>query len=97
MRAAREGAVVSHDAHRRLAAGPLVSRPMEIDIRPEPTAEERAALLAAIGADGDPRAEPYRSVWRLAGLLENAESAAEPPLPGAPPGVPRRSRGASLK
>jgi hypothetical protein len=70
---------------------------VEIEISPEPTARERAALLAAIGADGDPRAGPYRSVWRLAGLLENAESASEPPRPGAPPGVPRSSRGASLK
>ena len=71
--------------------------PVEIEINPEPTPDERAALLAAIGADGDPRAEPYRSVWRLAGLLENAESVPEPPRPGEPPGVPRSSRGASLK
>jgi len=70
---------------------------VEIEITPEPTAEERAALVAAIGPDGDPRAEPYRSVWRLAGLLENAESGPEPPLPGAPVGVPRSSRGASRK
>ena len=54
------------------------------------------ALLAAIGTDGDPRAEPYRSVWRLAGLLENAESASEPPRPGAPSGALRKSPGASL-
>jgi hypothetical protein len=70
---------------------------VEIEITPEPTAEERAALVAAIGPDGDPRAAPYRSVWRLAGLLENAESGPEPPLPGAPSGVPRSSRGASRK
>jgi len=68
-----------------------------VEITPEPSPEEREALLAAIASDGDPRAEPYRSVWRLAGLLENAESAPEPPLSGVPPGVPRRSRGASLK
>lgn len=70
---------------------------MEIEITPEPTAGERAALLAAIESDGDPRAEPYRSVWRLAGLLENAESGPEPPLPGARSGVPRSNRGASRK
>ena len=69
---------------------------MKIEISPEPTAQERAALLAAIGTDGDPRPEPYRSVWRLAGLLENAESASEPPRPGAPSGALRKSPGASL-
>lgn len=68
-----------------------------MEITPDPNPEEREALLAAIGSDGDPRAEPYRSVWRLAGLLENAESAPDPPRPGEPSGVPRSSRGASLK
>jgi hypothetical protein len=68
-----------------------------VEITPEPSPEEREALLAAIGSDDDPRAEPYRSVWRLAGLLENAESPSEPPRPGVPSGVPRSRRGASLK
>jgi hypothetical protein len=46
---------------------------VELEIRPEPTDEERAALLSAVQPNG---AEPeaYRGVWRLAGLLENVES-----------------------
>ena len=47
---------------------------VEIEITPEPSAEEREALLAALASGPDGRADPYRSVWRLAGLLENVES-----------------------
>jgi hypothetical protein len=68
-----------------------------IEITPEPSPEERTALLAAIESGTDPRAEPYRSVWRLAGLLESAESGADPPLLAGPTGAPRSKRGASRK
>ena len=68
-----------------------------MEITPEPSPEERAALLAAIESGSDPRAEAYRSVWRLAGLLESGESGAEAALPAVPVGVPRSRRGASLK
>lgn len=66
-----------------------------IEITPEPSPEERTALLAALESETDPPAEAYRSVWRLAGLLESAESGAEAPLPAV--GAPRSKRGASLK
>jgi len=47
---------------------------VEIEIRPEPTADERAALLAALASATERQTDPYRSVWRLAGVLENVES-----------------------
>ena len=69
---------------------------MAIEIRPEPTAEERAALLAALASAPDGRTDPYRSVWRLAGVLENVESGADaPPPPPAAEGSPRSRPGAS--
>ena len=49
--------------------------PVDAEIHPEPTAEERRALLATL-ADLDAPPEPapgYRSAWRLAGLAEDAE------------------------
>ena len=46
---------------------------MEIEITPEPSPEERAALVQAL-ADGHKPADGYGSVWRLAGLLENVDS-----------------------
>ena len=51
---------------------------MDVEIVPEPTREEREALLAGLerllAADKDERALPfaYRSAWRRAGLLEAA-------------------------
>jgi hypothetical protein len=45
------------------------------EIHPEPTAEERQVLLAALAElDAPPEPTPdYRSAWRLAGLAEDAE------------------------
>ena len=67
---------------------------MEIEITPEPSPEERAALLQAI-ADGHKPADSYGSVWWLAGLLENVDS--DDLVPRAEPAVgsPRSSRGAN--
>ena len=48
---------------------------MELNITPEPTDEERAALVAAFEqllAEDDLRSgSPYRSPWRLAGIEAN--------------------------
>jgi hypothetical protein len=55
---------------------------MDLEIEPEPSPEERAAILAALDeqlAQGsDPSA--YRSVWRATGVRENVldESPDEP-------------------
>lgn len=68
---------------------------MRIEITPEPSPDERAALLAALGSALDARSDGYRSVWRLAGLLENVESGADAPLPAAEAGSERSSRGAN--
>jgi hypothetical protein len=63
---------------------------VEPRIRPEPTPDERAAILAALAAllaeDGAPAA--YRSGWRAAGIRENVEEEAEAPACG-----PSRSEG----
>ena len=67
---------------------------MEVEITPEPTLEEREALLAALSA-ANGQTDPYRSVWRLAGLLENVESGADAPLPAVAEGSPRSRPGAS--
>jgi hypothetical protein len=68
---------------------------MEIEITPEPTPEERAALLAVLAQREDGGAGCYGSVWRLAGLLENVDSDGFGPT-GLPAVVsPRSSRGAS--
>jgi hypothetical protein len=67
---------------------------VEIEITPEPSPEERAALLNAL-AEREGSAGGYRSVWRLAGLLENVDSGDFAP-PAAPAvGSPRSSRGAN--
>jgi hypothetical protein len=66
---------------------------MEIEITPEPSPEERAALLQAL-ADGHKPADSYGSVWRLAGLLENVDSDDFVPRPEPVVGSPRSSRGA---
>ena len=60
---------------------------MEPEIRPEPTPEERAAILAALeqlfSDGGTPPA--YESAWREAGIRENLDESAEEPRssPGA--------------
>jgi hypothetical protein len=69
-------------------------RRVEPRIRPEPAADERAAILAALATllaeDGAPAA--YRSGWREAGIRENVEEEAE--AQGAT-GRPRSSPGAT--
>ena len=48
---------------------------MDLDITPEPTGEEREALVAAFEqllAEDDLRSgSPYRSPWRIAGIEAN--------------------------
>ena len=67
---------------------------MEIEITPEPSPEERAALLQAL-ANGHKPTEGYGSVWRLAGLLENVDSDDFVPRAAPAVGSPRSSRGAN--
>jgi hypothetical protein len=53
---------------------------MEPEIRPEPTPEERAAILVALErllADSRPAA--YRSAWREAGIRENLDDSDDEP------------------
>ena len=68
---------------------------VEIEITPEPTADERAALLAALASATEGQTDPYRSVWRLAGVLENVEPGADAPPPAPAEGSPRSRPGAS--
>ena len=42
---------------------------MELEIRPEPEAGERAAILAAVERELEPEADPHGSWWHL-GVLE---------------------------
>jgi hypothetical protein len=74
---------------------PLVSAGMEIEFTPEPTPEERAALLAALMQREERASGGYGSVWRLAGLLENVDSDDFAPRAAPPVGSPRSSRGAN--
>ena len=52
---------------------------MEAEIRPEPSPEERAAILAALerllADDSGPPA--YRSSWRAAGIRENLDESGD--------------------
>jgi hypothetical protein len=52
---------------------------VEVEIRPEPTPEERKALLAAVSAllARDPLPAAYRSAWRQEGIRENLEAQTE--------------------
>jgi hypothetical protein len=47
---------------------------MELEIEPEPTSEERAAIEAALEEQSANGVQPlaYRSAWRNDGLRENA-------------------------
>ena len=48
--------------------------PVEPEIRPEPTSEERRAILAAV-ADEEPQGPPgYRSRWRETALEEGVSA-----------------------
>jgi hypothetical protein len=59
-------------------------QPMEPEIRPDPTPEERAAILATLELLADDAAPgAYRSGWRDAGIRENVDEPA-----GADPGRP---------
>jgi len=68
---------------------------MEIEITPEPSPEERAAILGALAVRNEGRTDGYGSVWRLAGLLENVDSDDFAPRAVPAVGSPRSSRGAS--
>jgi hypothetical protein len=48
---------------------------VEVRIRPEPSTEERAAILAAVERllAGDSLPPAYRSAWRAAGARENLD------------------------
>lgn len=52
---------------------------MELEISPEPSPEERKALLEALAAllARDSRPAAYRSAWREHGIRENLEDADE--------------------
>jgi hypothetical protein len=54
---------------------------VQLEIRPEPTDVERAAIAAAVAGAGldDVRSAPYTSAWRLAGLREATERHADDP------------------
>ena len=91
----REGADVAQTNSSSVARAAFSLCGMEPEITPEPTREERAALLAALASAPDGRTDPYGSVWRLAGLLENVESDASPPPSAAGEGSPRSRPGAS--
>jgi hypothetical protein len=53
--------------------------PVEPQIRPEPTPEERAVILAALERllSEDSRPPAYRSAWRDAGIRENLDESSE--------------------
>jgi hypothetical protein len=52
---------------------------METAIRPEPSPEERAAILAALERllSDDLRPTVYRSAWRDAGVRENLDDSGD--------------------
>ena len=82
----RAGTAKSASRRRRLTPDSSSGRPktfsvriVELEITPEPSPEERAAIAARSSRAGGESAGPYRSVWRLAGLLENVESAGDAP------------------
>jgi len=71
---------------------------VDLDVRPQPTPEELAALrvvLRKLAGGGGGGGEAYRSGWRLAGLLENVEPQPTAPLPASDAGRQHSSRGAS--
>lgn len=43
---------------------------MDVEIRPEPTEDERTAILAALAQDALPGPDPHGAWWRL-GVQEN--------------------------
>ena len=91
----RAGADVPHQTHRPRRPKIFSVRVVELEITPEPSPEERAAIVSALESRGDESAGPYRSVWRLAGLLENVESDGDAPRFASDTGSPRSNRGAN--
>ncbi len=67
---------------------------MHVEITPEPSPEERAALMQALEVERG-SVDAYGSVWRLAGLLESVDSDDVAPRAAPASGSPRSSRGAS--
>jgi hypothetical protein len=70
---------------------------VDAEIRPEPTAEERDAILRALEEQvaRDHRPPAYRSAWRDQGIRENADDAdPEDPFSGWT-GRPRKRPGAT--
>lgn len=59
---------------------------MDAEISPEPSEEERRAILAAL-ARGDGRPAPYRSLWRAAALEEPLGGDATAEDPGRDPRI----------
>jgi hypothetical protein len=56
---------------------------MEPEITPEPTAEERRAILAALAGEEPEEPDGYRSRWREAALEEGVSSDAASELDSA--------------
>jgi hypothetical protein len=54
---------------------------MEPLIRPEPSVEERRAILAALAEAEPPRPGVYESRWRAAALDESVSSGGPPDAP----------------
>lgn len=46
---------------------------MDPRIEPEPSAEEREAIVRALAEEPDPSPDPYRSRWREAAVRESLE------------------------
>jgi hypothetical protein len=76
----------------------LTVRAVDLDVRPEATPEELAALQVAfqkLAGGGGGGGEAYLSGWRFAGLLENVEPELTAPRAASVPVRPRISRGAT--
>jgi hypothetical protein len=60
-------------------------------VEPEPTAEEREALTAALERllAGEQVPAPYRSAWRQAGIAENVKPGYATARPRSSPGATR--------
>lgn len=69
---------------------------MKLEMRPHATAEEQAAIAAALRKLSGTRGggDAYRSGWRLAGVLENVDADVTAPLLVSATGPPRSTRGA---
>jgi hypothetical protein len=61
---------------------------VDVEITPEPTEEERCAILEALEAEG--RASPAPSLWRRAGLGPGPEDEDDQAV-----ALPRQRRGAT--